>query len=374
MKHRIAFVTHFCPHYRRRLFEEIAGRMESDFFFFAENRLPHHWNRRIPITSDGGFRRVELAKLRLPAGQVVVPGLAWTLTRRRYDAVVKCLNGKLMVPFVVALCRLRGLPLVIWTGMWYHPTTRFHRYTRRLTEIAYREAGAIVVYGEHVKRALVEAHGVAAEKIFVAGQAVEPERFEAVRGLPRTADAVVLYVGQFEHRKGIFDLLDAFGQLPNPCARLRLIGNGSLEHELRARAAVDPRVEVAGYVAQEDLPLQLGRARCLVLPSVTTKLAREPWGLVVNEAMHAGVPVVTTDAVGAAAGGLVRDGENGLVVPERSPDALARALGQLLDDPALAERLGQQAGKDVARFTHGAMADAFRDAVEYAIQARRAGD
>ena len=51
------------------------------------------------------------------------------------------------------------------------------------------------------------------------------------------------------------------------------------------------------------------------MPSVPTRTFREPWGLVVNEAMHQRTPVIATDAVGAAAGGLVRDGRNGLVVP-----------------------------------------------------------
>ena len=58
--------------------------------------------------------------------------------------------------------------------------------------------------------------------------------------------------------------------------------------------------DVVGYLPQQRLPETLAGARCLVLPSVTTALDREPWGLVVNEAMHAGVPVIATDAVGAA--------------------------------------------------------------------------
>ena len=51
-------------------------------------------------------------------------------------------------------------------------------------------------------------------------------------------------------------------------------------------------MELVGYMPQEHLPDEFARARCLVLPSITTALDREPWGLVVNEAMHAGVPVV----------------------------------------------------------------------------------
>ncbi len=61
----------------------------------------------------------------------------------------------------------------------------------------------------------------------------------------------------------------------------------------------------------------------LVLPSIPTRTFREPWGLVVNEAMNRGLAVIASDAVGAAAGGLVRDGRNGLVVPAGDPAALA---------------------------------------------------
>jgi glycosyltransferase involved in cell wall biosynthesis len=183
----------------------------------------------------------------------------------------------------------------------------------------------------------------------------------------RNGAARVLFVGQFEERKGLTDLLDAFAAVPEPTARLRLVGNGSLEHELAERAARDRRLEIVGYVPQERLPQVLGEARCLVLPSITTALDREPWGLVVNEAMHAGVPVIATDAVGAAAGGLVQDGRNGLVVPERDPGRLGAAIQRLVSDPELATRLGDQARTDVERFSHRAMADAFQAAIEHAI-------
>jgi glycosyltransferase involved in cell wall biosynthesis len=106
-----------------------------------------------------------------------------------------------------------------------------------------------------------------------------------------------------------------------------------------------------------------------VIPSITTALDREPWGVVVNEAMHSGVPVIATDAVGAAAGGLVVDGRNGLVVPERDPTALADAMLRLIRDPELATRMGEAARRDVAAFNYPRMAQAFLDAVQFAIAA-----
>jgi glycosyltransferase involved in cell wall biosynthesis len=364
VRRRVAFIDYFATHYRRRLYEELAERMEVDFYFFADQR-ERYWNRRIPLVDGGDFRRVELRRLRI-GGQSVMPGAALAVSRRRYDAVVKSLNGKLMLPLVYGAARVRGVPFVLWTGMWHHPQTRFHTLTQPLTEHVYRSAAAIVAYGEHVKRFVTATRGVDPGKVYVAGQAVSPEPFTAVqpvrKGIPE-----VLYVGQFEERKGLRDLLAAFTALAGTPARLRLVGNGSLEAEVVRLASADPRVEVVGYRPQERLPAELARARCLVLPSITTALDREPWGLVVNEAMHAGVPVVVTDAVGAAAGGLVRDGRNGCVVPEGDPEALGAAIRALTADADLAARLGAQARADVRAFSHRAMADAFEAAVEHAV-------
>jgi glycosyltransferase involved in cell wall biosynthesis len=97
---------------------------------------------------------------------------------------------------------------------------------------------------------------------------------------------------------------------------------------------------------------------------------REPWGLVVNEAMSTGTPVIASDAVGAAAGGLVRDGKNGLVVPEREPETLAAAMKALLEDPQHARSLGAQARSDVMEFDHARMAQAFLDAIDHALATR----
>lgn len=338
--------------------------MDADFYFFADER-ERYWNRKIPLVDAGEFRRVELRRYRV-AGQAVMPGLVARLHPGRYDAVIKSLNGKLMLPMVYGTSRARRLPFVLWTGMWHHPTTRIHQATRPLTERIYHGAGAIVAYGDHVRRFLVDSAAVDAAKVFVAGQAVEPERFTAVEPV-RVGPPELLFIGQFEERKGLATLLDAFAELDHPAARLRLVGNGSLEGEVTRRAAADPRLELVGYLPQDELPGVLRRARCLVLPSITTALDREPWGLVVNEAMHAGVPVIATAAVGAVAGGLVEHGRNGLIVPERDVRALAQALRRLTTDPALAASMGDHAREDVARFNHGAMADAFEGAVEHAI-------
>ena len=81
----------------------------------------------------------------------------------------------------------------------------------------------------------------------------------------------------------------------------------------------------------------------VVLPSIPTRDFLEPWGLVANEAMNRELPLIATTAVGAVAGGLVRDAETGLVVPAGDADALAAALRRLHADPVLRARLGATA-------------------------------
>lgn len=367
-RHRIAFVDYFPPHYRRRLYEEIAARLDADFYFFSDERERWH-NDRIAIAYEGEYRRVDLWRIRV-AGEGLLPGITHALSSKRYDAVVKSLNGRLMLPLTYLTARARGVPFVLWTGMWHHPTTRFHKLSRPLTEAIYRRCDAIVAYGDHVKEFLCAVPGVDGDKVYVAGQAVDSEIFERAAG-ERLPGAEILFVGQFEERKGVELLIDAFGRLDAPQAQLRLIGSGPLEPEIRRAAAASSRIEMVGHVSQEDLPAQLARSRCLVLPSVTTALDREPWGLVINEAMHAGLPVIVSDAVGAAAGGLVRDGQNGYVVPERDIARLAEAIGHLALDRELADRLGAQAREDARAFDYRRMGDAFEAAVEHAISSRK---
>jgi glycosyltransferase involved in cell wall biosynthesis len=97
-------------------------------------------------------------------------------------------------------------------------------------------------------------------------------------------------------------------------------------------------------------------ADVLVLPSIPTRTFREPWGLVVNEAMNRGLAVIATDAVGAAAGGLVRDGHNGIVVPAGDVGALAQALRRLAYEDRLRGCMGKTGREDVRSYTQEAWA------------------
>jgi glycosyltransferase involved in cell wall biosynthesis len=85
--------------------------------------------------------------------------------------------------------------------------------------------------------------------------------------------------------------------------------------------------------------------------------------LVVNEAMQQGTPVIASDAVGAVAGGLVRDGRNGLVVPAGDAEALAARIRALAMNPQLREQLSNAAREDVRAFSEQAWVAGMRRAL-----------
>ena len=125
-----------------------------------------------------------------------------------------------------------------------------------------------------------------------------------------------------------------------------------------------------GFVSQDELPALYAAADALVLPSVETATFREPWGLVANEAMHQATPVLASDSVGAVAGGLVRDGRNGLVFPAGDAETLALRLQTLAGAPELRAELGSAAREDVAPYTAEAWVDGMRRALAAVGQSR----
>ena len=137
------------------------------------------------------------------------------------------------------------------------------------------------------------------------------------------------------------------------------IGDGPLVPAITAAA----RVRHLGTLPRTELAVAYAAAELTVLPSIPTPRFLEPWGLVCNEAMHQARPVVASDAVGAVAGGLVRNQQTGLVAPAGDATALSGAIERLLGDEGLRERLGSEARNAVSAYTYESMAEAFARAL-----------
>jgi len=364
----IALVTNVLAPYRVPLYALLAERYGVEVLCFGAGASY--------VPAWFGDLDGQLAAAPFPAARIGGPRAALALGRR-YDAAIAPVAGGAMLPATYLGMRARGKPFVLWGSVWAHPRGGARAALGwPLVRHVYRHADAVVTYGEHVRRYVARSRGHD-DDVVIAPQSVEAELFgrpvgdgeiaawRAEAGLP-AAGPLVLYVGRLVPEKGVEELLAAWRQLATEPARLDArperppptlvaIGDGPLADAV----AATPHARLLGALPRERLPVAYAAAAALVLPSIPTPRFREPWGLVCNEALHQGTPVVATTAVGAVAGGLVRDGETGLVVEPGDPAALAAAIGRLLDDPTLRARLGAAGRAALAGHTYAAMADAF---------------
>ncbi|MDD5369027.1 MAG: glycosyltransferase [Anaerolineaceae bacterium] len=375
---RSVFVTNFCSHYRIKTFESLSKTLNTEFYFYSGGN-EWYWQKQHGVNT-GQFKYHYLPSFQIGKTKILL-SLIPALINNHYDVYIKCVNGKfaLLATFLVA--RLTRKPFILWLGIWMRLQTPLHRLIFPLTRWVYNHADAVVVYGEHVKRYLLT-EGVPAERIFVTTHAVDNDLYNQPVPLEKKASLrqklvipedqkIVLFLGRLETIKGLPYLLEAFALLDRKDTCLVIAGEGSERGPLEQQATrlgIGDRVRFSGYVNNAAALLFYACSSVFVLPSITTPQGKETWGLVVNEAFNQGLPVIATDAVGAAAGGLVEDGVNGFIVPERDSRALAGALQKLLDDPDLRQRMGANARQKIAHWDNEHMVAGFARAVEYVLK------
>src|SRR3954447_7599874 len=274
-----------------------------------------------------------------------------------YRAVVGSTGGRIALPGAYRGARAAGVPFLLWTSLWAHPRSPAGAAGYLPLRRIYRSADAVVTYGPHVS-AYVRAKG--ARNVHEAPQAVDNAFWSA----PPTADErraafQALFVGRPDKQKGLGYLLEGWTAARPKDAALVLAGP-----EMTRFSRVD--LVPTGVLEPAALRNFYAAVDVLCVPSVPTRTVRETWGMAVNEAFNQATPVIATDAVGAAAGGLVRDGENGFVVPAKDPRALADALRRLVRDPGLRGRLGSAGRERVAAYTFEAWAAGFTAALRTA--------
>jgi rhamnosyl/mannosyltransferase len=217
-----------------------------------------------------------------------------------------------------------------------------------------------------------------AEKCVIIPLGVDIERFEKADpaqvadiraryggGAGEMPPAILLFVGRLRYYKGLDDLLRAMALIRDtaniPPAVLLIAGRGPMEAAWSALAqelGVAGQVHFLGDVPDETLPALYHAADLFVLPA---NARAEAFGAVLLEAMAAGLPAISTE-VGSGTSYVNIQGETGLIVPPRDPEALAQAIASLLADDALRRRLGAQAHARVrAEFSQAQMVERVLD-------------
>lgn len=323
---RLAVLQNLVSPTRHALFEALAERVDLTVLFMAHTEATRGWREAAPAYPHRFLRGVHVP---LPArGDVdtlhLNLGVVDMLRRERYDALL--VAGFLSPTTWLALttARLFGTRTLLWFGTPWAGTSVRSRVARPAKRALVRAADGVVAYG-HAARAQAVVLGADPERTFIAFNTTDVSAFSAAAARREAARAdlgfdgpTALWSGRFVARKRPDLAVSLLARIAEHVPRLEavFVGDGPLRaatEEMARRRGL--RARFLGDRPYAELPDIYAASDMLVIRSEA-----EPWGLVVNEALAAGLPVLASPGIPAAdefvreaADGAVSDDENALV-------------------------------------------------------------
>jgi 1,2-diacylglycerol 3-alpha-glucosyltransferase len=363
MKRRLVILTEIISPYRIPLFNSLAqhGEVDLHVVFLAETdptlrlwqickeeiRFSHQiltsWRKRVGkynVLLNRGVVRV----LAAAAPDVILCG------GYSYVASWQCL----------AWARAHGIPFFLWSESNAQDQRRGHALVESLKNKFLQKCSGFVVPGRSAWEYL-RGHKVDESTIFTAPNAVDNDLFASAAVAARQNETALrrefalperyfLFAGRLVREKGVFELLSAYAKLDESMRRqvgLVLVGDGECRLALQEQgSSISPGVvRFAGFAQREQLAIYYALAETLILPTYT-----DTWGLVVNEAMACGLPVILSRAAGCAAD-LVTENWNGLLVDPKDVSSLMLAMRTIADQPGLRATMGANSAQHIARYS-----------------------
>jgi glycosyltransferase involved in cell wall biosynthesis len=382
-KNKIALIHAAYARYRQPLFEIFQDHYNIDFFFLD-------WSIIEPVHEYAGklISTYELSKKKTDYDiPLFYPDKKfWLLLRdlikNRYAVIItSCYSPQTVISLIAS--KITRSKYVLWVEDWYDPKPKFFKnrirffLLRLIAKVVLKSAGAVVVEGSPQRRS-VKNLGVPNEKIFQANHcSLDYSKFKSynLRQKLNIGNAIIiLFLARIEKTKGLDVLLKAFSKIEQekPGSYLVICGDGSFR-SFCENIVKEMRIEhviFSGLIISEEEKASFYKtADVFVSPSliIAEEEIPEGWGLVINEAMSMGKPIITTNAVGAAED-LVRNDINGYVVKNGDVEELYQVLKKLVENPNLRKTMGENSRTMFEEFNDfGKMFDGFRKAIEYCV-------
>jgi len=382
MSRRLVLLTEIIAPYRISVFNVLARRAGLDLhvIFLAEtDETLRQWR---VYKNEICFSHQILPAWRWRAGKsslLINRGL-WSALNQVSPQVIICGGYNYVASWEALLwARRHGVAFVLWSESNGQDARRGRPWVEFLKTYFLRHCDRFVVPGrasfEYLRslgspEASILTAPDAVDNSLFATQAentrVHATEFREKLGLP---SRFILFVGRLVPEKGIFDLLEAYAKLESSLRSevgLVFAGDGISKEELvqQAKRISPGAICFPGFAQREDLAGLYALAETLVLPTHS-----DPWGLVVNEAMACGLPIVVSSVAGCSAD-LVEDGWNGYVVPPRDSEKLSVAIDSLLRQPELKQTMSAHSLERIRKYSPEACADGLAAAAISATEAR----
>jgi len=357
----------------------LAARLEGRVHFvqLASRQESHPWEvvgpaPRIDTVVDGAFesasKELVAARLRrmldeLRPGVIVIAGYAHPAMReaarwcRRHGAASILLSDSHHVDR--RRLRVKEWAKRAWVSRHFHAA-----FVAGSTSAAYaRDLGLAT-------SRIWRGYDVVDNAFFAEAAASGKARGEAFFRELKLPERVFLYVGRLSQEKNLERLLDATEEYQRRAGArawgLLLVGGGPQQPMLEDRIRSRRGIAITGFKQMRELAELYGAASALVLPSLS-----EPWGLVINEAMAAGLPVLGSDRAGAVFD-LVFPGVNGYIFDPEDRSDLVDAMLRMSSDQVDRENMGTASRRLISGYTPEAWAATLADCIEVTVARRRA--
>ncbi len=375
MKRRLVILTEIISPYRIPLFNALAQHPDVDLhvIFLGE--------------TDPNLRQWQVYKQEIRFSFQVLP--SWRRRIGRYNVLLNSGIAKALdqaAPEVI-LCggysyvaswqtllwaRRHHLPFLLWSESNLQDFRHSHALTELLKNQFLHRCNGFVVPGRSAWE-YIRAHRSQKNLIFTAPNALDNELFARAAENARRNKAALrkelalptryfLFVGRLVREKGVFELLRAYAGLNQELRHefgLVFVGDGDSRTALEKEASSISGgiIRFTGFAQREQLGAYYGLADVFVLPTYT-----DTWGMVVNEAMACGLPVIVSRAAGCAAD-LVRENWNGLLVAPKDVGSLESAMRLLAEQTELRTTMGSRSAEYIRGYSPQAWSDGVAEAV-----------
>jgi glycosyltransferase involved in cell wall biosynthesis len=260
--------------------------------------------------------------------------------KKQLERIVYCGWNSWVYLYAFWFCKRNGIRSTLWSGSTVFEGNFFRMISLPLVKYLVKNTDDYLAYGTRAKEYLIRL-GAKEDKIKIFLNSVDCDYFQKMAqklkkrrfdlrnkfNIPLT-DTIFLYVGQLIARKGIKELMKAFEKVHNQHKDITLViaGDGALKNEILSfiREKHGVKIRYLGYREYNQLPEVYAVSDVLVLPS-----KEEVWGLVVNEALSCGIPVLVSQFAGSSVD--LIDKENGEIIDDISVGGIAKFIDRFLE-------------------------------------------
>lgn len=369
---KVVILTEIISPYRIPPFNYLAKEADIDLeiFFLAETESRRNWD--VPKDKIEFSYRVlhglQIGKAYQQAPIFFNPGVIYQLWLQKPDVIICGGWHHYTYWLALAYARITKTRFLIWSESTLKDERASSQIKDKLKRWIVNQANGYIVPGKAQKDYLTN-FGASEEKIWIARNAVDNiftlsaeskcEQQQIWKQKLNLKGCVILFVGRLIDEKGIPELLQAFTLLSQDNVTLAIVGSGACEQTYQnyCQQKKLENIIFTGFKSEDELVKYYAAADIFVFPTRS-----DPWGLVINEAMAAGLPIVCSTAAGAA-GDLIKEQVNGLIVPVGDAISLSKALQRLIINENLRKQMGLESRLIINDYTPETMAQGFKEAI-----------